>query len=164
MSIWDDLYGDFMSWQRKIEGYDGKFRTVEAKVDDLRRRVGLVSEENRTESGMEKSASLKFRLSATAAEQSKVDLEIIPWIRARIDARRGLIDSPMALFSDVRDQFRDCATEISTRKDELLDIIQTHLSKYKTNNSAPSPRDNLGSANEKDDSAIFESVSDKIKR
>lgn len=168
MTIWDDLYKDLVKSELKQDGLSAEsgehFKTVEAKVDELRRRVCLDSASHLTkQAALRKQASVSFRL--VIAGDVEHDLaEIKSYIAGLVELRRSSIDG-LAVMDDVKNKFGHKAEIVREHKAELRDFIEKMLSKYKVDMPAPVPalyNKPEGSAS-KEDNETFENISEKLK-
>jgi hypothetical protein len=168
MTIWDDLYKDLVKSELKQDGLSAEsgehFKTVEAKVDELRRRVCLDSAPHLTkQAALKKQASAPFRL--VIAGDAEQDLaEIKSYIAGLVELRRSSIDG-LAVMDDVKNKFGHKAGAVREHKAELRDFIEKMLSRYKVDMPAPVPalyNKPEGSAS-KEDNETFENISDKLK-
>jgi len=168
MTIWDELYKDLVKSELKQDGLSAEsgehFKTVEAKVDELRARVCLDSASHLTkQASLKKQASAAFRL--VIAGDAEHDLsEVKSYIAGLIELRRSGIDS-LAVMDDIKNKFAHKAGLVREHKAELRDFIEKLLSKYKIEMPAPVPtlyNKPEGSAS-KEDNETFENISDKLK-
>jgi len=168
MTIWDELYKDLVKSELKQDGLSAEsgehFKTVEAKVDELRRRVCLDSASHLTkQASLRKQASASFKL-VIAGDVEHGLAEIKSYIAGLIDLRRSGIDG-LQVMDDVKNKFAHKAELVREHKAELKDFIEKLLSKYKIELPAPVPvlyNKPEGSAS-KEDNETFENISDKLK-
>jgi len=168
MTIWDDLYKDLIKSELRQDGISSEsseqFKTVEAKVDELRRRVCLDASPLITkEAGLKKKASGNFRLIIAGDEEQDL-AEIKAYIAGLIELRRSGIGAP-AVMDDVKNKFQHRIEIVRDHQKELRDFIEKLLGKYKVDMPSPMPtmhnKPEGGSANE--DNKIFENISEKLK-
>lgn len=168
MTIWDDLYKDLIKSELKQDGISSEsseqFMTVEAKVDELRRRVCLDAAPMLTkEASLKKNASLEFRL-IIAGDAEHDMAEIKSYIAGLIDLRRSGIGAP-AVMDDVKNKFQHNIELVRDNRRELREFIDKLLGKFKIDMPSPTPmmhnKPEGGSANE--DNGIFENISEKLK-
>jgi hypothetical protein len=164
MTIWDDLYKDLVKSELRQDGVsplDGEFRTVEAKVDELRKRVGLDAVQSMTkEASMRKSAADSGR--DKQMEQCAIDAK--SYASGLVDLRRAGI-TLRAVMDDLKNKFHDKLELIRDMENELEEFVQKQLDKYKVDSPAPIPvLYNKPEGGQRDeDNNIFENISDKLK-
>ena len=168
MTIWDDLYKDLIKSELRQDGISSEsseqFKTVEAKVDELRRRVCQDASPLITkEAGLKKKASSGFRL-IIARDEGNGLAEIKSYISLLIDQRGPSIALP-AVMEIIAKEFPHKIQIVNDYKNELRDFTGELLKKHKPDISSPIPMLNNkpegGNANE--DNKIFENISEKLK-
>lgn len=171
MSIWDDLYSGFVRAELKAESADAKdFLSVEAKVEDLRRRVGLNTYDMAKHAApIEKSAGQSFRLVIAQEEDasnSEADInalmEIKGYLMQLLDMRRAGIQADAALF-EVKNKFPNYEELIGNNKGELKHFIEEYQQKFRTSPSSPAPSPNTVKIDPTEDNATFENSAEKLK-
>lgn len=166
MSIWDDLYKDLIKVELKQDGLDSEahdlaFKTVEAKVEELRSRVCLS-----TVSAMTKEAALQKHasISSSDADTQQTAIDAKAYIAGLVDLRRSSIGL-RAIMDEVKNKFLGKADIIRDLEKELEEFAQKQLDKYKIELGAPIPvlhnKPEGGMAQE--DNKIFENISEKLK-
>lgn len=168
MTIWDELYKDLVKSELKQDGLGAEsgehFRTVEAKVDELRRRVCLESASHLTkQASLKKQASAPFKL-VIAGDADKDLAEIKSYIAGLVELRRSGIDG-LAVMDDIKHKFSHKAEIVREHKAELKEFIDKMLGKFKVTMPAPVPmlfNKPEGGAS-KEDNETFENISDKLK-
>lgn len=169
MSIWDDLYKDLVASELKAESSDekDKFDTVEAKVSELRKRVGLNSNTTSKTAALNKAAQQEFRLviaeDKTISNKDESDLiELKSYLAVLIGNKKASIDPTVAL-SNVSEAFPQHTDLIRNHKHELFDFINSQLAKYKILPNSPTPTPNTVKIEPTEDSKIFENIADKLR-
>jgi len=166
MSIWDDLYKDLIKVELKQDGlgseaHDLAFKTVEAKVEELRSRVCLDTVSAMTkEAGLQKHASM----SGPDADIQQTAIEAKSYIAGLVDLRRSSIGL-RAIMDEVKSKFINKSEIIRDLEKELEEFAQKQLDRYKVELAAPVPvlnnKPEGGMAQE--DNKIFENISEKLK-
>ena len=139
MSIWDDLYKDLIKVELRQDGLgaeasDAAFKTVEAKVEELRSRVCLD-----TVSSLTKEAALRKTAADSAKdknlEQCAIDAK--SYAASLVDMRRSsiglraIMDEIKNKFYDKIDMIRDLEKEIEefqTQKQQKLNELELNTS------------------------------------
>lgn len=163
MTIWDDLYKDLVKSELKQDGVsplDNDLKTVEAKVEELRQRVGLDAVRSMTkEASIVKSASQEG-----GSSEDKVISEMKAYIAGLVDLRRGGIEL-LPIMHDLRDRFQEHKDLIRDNVNELEEYATKRLEKFKVNLPAPLPMlfNKPEGGKEGEDNKIFENIADKLK-
>lgn len=163
MTIWDDLYKDLVKSELRHDGsatQDSNFKTVEAKVEDLRQRVGLDSIKNMT-----KEAALRKSASADPVPEYETALAAMKsYIAGLVDLRRAGI-SMLAVMNDLKDKFPEHLEIIRDNSTDLEEFVKKQLDKYKVDTPAPIPTlfNKPDGGKDGEDNKIFENIADKLK-
>lgn len=149
--IWTELYGDFLVKQTRNDGEHGDFDSVEAKVQELQKRVGLAAVVNQRAASDD--------LTSTAADaQTDVILatEIMPHLMA-LKHTRPLAD-PYGIIRSLIEKLPQHRDLIISAEDYLLQ--RAGISEHTVAPKIEVPEQ----AKESEDNDIWPSISDKIKR
>lgn len=117
MNIWDELYGNFVVSQNKSDGKDDEYLTVEAKVEELRRRVGLVVQTGNGAGDMQKSASEEF-------SQALVDI-----VSAAIALSKKPMADSIAVLKRLEDIFPEHQDLIANNQEYIMERISGPVAK-----------------------------------
>jgi len=174
MSIWDDLYSELVKTELKLESSSAQdnFLTVESKVEDLRRRVGLQGGSLPKQAGLNKAAASQFRLTLTASEefiaapptQEEEDALVAmkSYLVQLVDQRRAGIDVAVAI-NDLHEKFGEFSGLINSNRHMLEDFFHRQQMQYKKTPSAPIPGPSTIKIDTAEDNATFENIADKLK-
>ncbi len=168
MSIWDELYSGYVRAELKAES-DGveTFKSVDAKVQDLRRRVGLhATIDFSKKASLDKSASKSFRLVLAAevepAEDEDALIAVKGYLMQLLDMRRAGIQADVAI-ADAKSKFSQYEQLINNHKAELREFIEKYQQKFRTAPLVPAPTPNTIKIDPTEDGATFENSAEKLK-
>jgi len=166
MSIWDDLYKDLIKVELRQDGLgaeasDAAFKTVEAKVEELRSRVCLD-----TVSSLTKEAALRKTAADSAKdknlEQCAIDAK--SYAASLVDMRRSSIGL-RAIMDEIKNKFYDKIDMIRDLEKEIEEFAQKQLDKYKVDAPPPMPMlyNKPEGSSSQEDNRIFENISEKLR-